>query len=45
MILKKESTGANVKYLQYGLKIMCCNPETIDGEHITQLLNIKRINC
>lgn len=31
MLLKKGSTGTDVTYLQYGLKIMCCNPGTIDG--------------
>lgn len=39
MLLKKGSTGANVKYLQYGLKIMCCNPGAIDGNFGTGTYN------
>ena len=39
MILKKGSIGANVKCLQYGLKIMCCNPGTIDGNFGTGTYN------
>lgn len=39
MILKKGSTGTNVTYLQYGLKIMCCNPGTIDGNFGTGTYN------
>ncbi|CDM70335.1 Hypothetical protein CM240_3218 [Clostridium bornimense] len=31
MLLKNGSSGKNVTYLQYGIKIMCCNPGTIDG--------------
>lgn len=31
MLLKKGSNNSNVTCLQYGLKIMCCNPGSIDG--------------
>lgn len=31
MLLKKGDSGSNVTYLQYGLHIMCCNPNGIDG--------------
>lgn len=31
MLLKKGDSNPNVKYLQYGLFIMCCNPQGIDG--------------
>lgn len=39
MLLKTGSTGANVKYLQYGLKIMCYSPGTIDGNFGTGTYN------
>lgn len=32
MLLKKGSSDSNVTYLQYGLKIMCCDPGPIDGD-------------
>ncbi|OOM16038.1 glycoside hydrolase family protein [Clostridium saccharobutylicum] len=32
MLLQKGSSGSYVTYLQYGLKIMCCNPGSIDGQ-------------
>ena len=31
MLLKSGDTGIQVKYLQQGLRIMCCNPGTIDS--------------
>ena len=31
MLLKNGDTGIQVKYLQQGLKIMCCNPGSIDS--------------
>lgn len=31
MLLKGGDSGIQVKYLQQGLKIMCCNPGTIDS--------------
>lgn len=29
MLLKNGDSGVQVKYLQQGLRIMCCNPEMI----------------
>lgn len=31
MLLKKGDSNSNVTYLQYGLHIMCCNPNGFDG--------------
>lgn len=31
MLLKNGDSGVQVKYLQQGLRIMCCNPGTIDS--------------
>ncbi len=31
MLLIQGTTGTNVKYLQYGLKIKCFNPKRTDG--------------
>lgn len=31
MLLKKGDSGTNVKYLQQGLRILCCNPNGLDG--------------
>lgn len=31
MLLKNGDTGVQVKYLQYGLRIMCCSPGAIDS--------------
>ena len=33
MLLKSGSSGIQVKYLQQGLKIMCCNPGDIDAAY------------
>lgn len=33
MILKRGDSGIQVKYLQQGLKIMCCNPGVIDSNY------------
>lgn len=33
MLLKVGDSGIQVKYLQQGLKIMCCNPGTIDSNY------------
>ncbi len=33
MLLKSGSSGIQVKYLQQGLKIMCCNPGDIDASY------------
>lgn len=32
MLLKSGDSGLQVKYLQQGLRIMCCNPGSLDGE-------------
>lgn len=39
MLLKKGSNGENVKYLQYGLKIMCCYSGSVDGDFGTGTYN------
>ena len=31
MLLKNGDSGLQVKYLQQGLRIMCCNPGNIDS--------------
>lgn len=33
MLLKSGDKGLQVKFLQHGLKIMCCNPGTIDSNY------------
>ena len=32
MLLQLGDIGDNVKYLQYGLHILCCSPNGFDGE-------------
>lgn len=39
MLLKKGSSGSDVTYLQYALKIKCCAPGTIDGQFGTGTYN------